>query len=169
MDLDLSGKLKSAAREHKRLHDDVALWNRPVPVYREVRKKMPGGWACKLVRAEGEEIAKEEHKFWRRNDKAWAWYSFLIGCDLEHICEFVGGKKEELAEWIRQVCSGEAYVETHPFPLLDHQPRQAWTKRHDKILLRMRKAGLDFSEACRLLERNPDTVKREWKRLKDQQ
>lgn len=134
--------MRSAKRNRKKWYDDVMLFDR-------VQHPDP-----------------EMQAFWNRNDKAWAWYMFLLGSNLEAICEFVGGHKEELEQWIRGVCAGKEKVTTHPYPLLDARPRQKWTTRHDKILLRMRKAKLDFNEACRLLEREPKTVKLQWQRLK---
>jgi hypothetical protein len=117
------------------------------------------------VQKQPEEITDDEFKFWTQHDKHWAWYMFLLGSKVSDIVIMIGRTEDQFKQWVDKICSGGTTVTTHPFPLLDHKPYVEWTPRHLKLLRKMRDSRLEFSEACRLLERKPESVKKQLKQL----
>ncbi len=109
----------------------------------------------RIVKKDPSEITATEKEFWTRNDKCWAWHCYLMGSTPEMICEFVGGRKEELIEWVKSVCRGEEIcIYNGSFPI-----SQPWTARQDRMLWLMYESRILFYDAARLLGRFPTSVK----------
>lgn len=126
-------------------------------------KQVPckGGVRNELVRYDPKTIDDHGRQFWLENDQRWAWYCFMIGCEIDFILEHVGGSREEFGVWVRSMCDGQGRS------IFCGEIKGDWTPRQDKLLRRMRSSPIPFLEACRLLGRKPEEVKARWNIIKD--
>ncbi len=108
------------------------------------------------VKMKPSEIPQSDKDFWTKNDKSWAWHCYLCGAGTEMICEFVGGRKEDLIAWVKAVCRGE---ESCSYAGQFNSSKVVWTPRQDRMLRLMYDSRIRFHDAARLLGRFPFEVK----------
>lgn len=149
------------------VHPDCCDGKRFCHLEREPMKGFPLSYRYFTVKKDPTQITEHEKEFWTSNDKSWAWHCYLAGSEVEMICEFVGGKKEDFVAWVKQVCRGEETC-IYSGSFRDAADPNGWKPRHNRMLWLMYQSRVHFLTTCRLLGKNQDNVRARVQILKEQ-
>ena len=92
--------------------------------------------------------------------KDWAWYVFLLGMPVDELAvRLKCTRNDVISQVVDAHIEGRREYVDRGRPALPNIINNPWTKRQDKILLRLKAEGVSLSRAAALLERYPEHTK----------